>query len=837
MPGSSSKSGGRGPSSSPLPHAGVPPSRPLRPSRYVPVSAATFFLVGSTTLFFCFTCPWLSERFSVAVPVYNGVIFLFVLANFCMATFMDPGIFPRAEEDEDKEDDFRAPLYKTVEIRGIQVRMKWCSTCRFYRPPRCSHCSVCDNCVEDFDHHCPWVNNCIGRRNYRYFFLFLLSLTAHIMAVFSFGLLFILYHRQNIDRLHAIVTLAVMCVAGLFFIPVAGLTGFHVVLVARGRTTNEQVTGKFRGGVNPFTNGCWRNVSHVLCSSQAPRYLGRKKASQTVCVQPPFLRPQLTEAQLAAKILDNGIQGDLHRSRSSLEMMESQSCDAEPPPPPKPELRYPGISRGNTEDCSLLNKAPPTPTMYKYRPTYSPNKNHTALTHAYANQLSRGESVGSARDSSSSTSSLLQASQQPGFRSQPSLDRRELCDRVGGGGERTEGGGEVAGGGGTGIPGYSLGGRSYPSFSDPAVLSGVASRSSSSTHTSAGAVHVSEATTTSTSFKSLANQTPPAHHPSRNGSLSYDSLLVGGDDFDKGVVAAAATVAPEVSMGRPCTQAAGSGYSSPFLTSQQRDAEIQSQSSQSPHHHHYHHSSHHHHPFLHRSTSSTSSSPPPPPERERLLTEPHPLPATQASAATSTAPPPPHHHHHHHHHHHSHHHHHHSSSSASTSRPPRFSAPHAPPHHAYPYRTRSTDTPLGSSSTTHAPRSPHPPPLGKSLSYSSAAAAEMQYRLVRKASASAGANAAGVGGGGGGGGGGGVQAPKDELIQMKPLSRTNRGQPSSSSSPCSAPSSPSHPVSMSTLPGAAYASAALMPSPAHKPQSGGVKKVTGVGGTTYEISV
>ncbi|CDQ60315.1 unnamed protein product [Oncorhynchus mykiss] len=323
----------------------------------------------------CPRCPWLAVTVSIYVPPCSGILFFFVLANFTMATFMDAGVLPMANEDEDKDDDFRAPLYKNVDVKGVQVRMKWCASCHFYRPPRCSHCSVCDHCVEDFDHHCPWVNNCIGRRNYRYFFLFLLSLTLHMVGVLSGGLLYILHHLEDLWKLHCTVTLVVMSVSGLFFIPVLGLTGFHLYLVSRGRTTNEQVTGKFQGGVNPFTQGCCGNLEYLICSPISPKYTARPIKKSTVRIIPPFLRPETDRQIPIIKVEDNGIQcHDNQNKRPSTDGMEEpdiRRLDTPPPLPPKPD---PNVLRRHlaTLEERGLHPKPVTPssgqTLQQLRP-------------------------------------------------------------------------------------------------------------------------------------------------------------------------------------------------------------------------------------------------------------------------------------------------------------------------------------------------------------------------------------------------------------------------------------------------------------------------------------
>lgn len=51
-----------------------------------------------------------------------------------------------------------------------------CPDCEVIRTEKSRHCHVCNQCVERFDHHCPWINNCVGTNNHGVFLWFLTSM-------------------------------------------------------------------------------------------------------------------------------------------------------------------------------------------------------------------------------------------------------------------------------------------------------------------------------------------------------------------------------------------------------------------------------------------------------------------------------------------------------------------------------------------------------------------------------------------------------------------------------------------------------------------------------------
>lgn len=61
--------------------------------------------------------------------------------------------------------------------------LSWCYTCNIRRPKRAKHCRLCGVCIRQMDHHCPWINNCVGYRNRVPFFFFVLTVTLEFSFV------------------------------------------------------------------------------------------------------------------------------------------------------------------------------------------------------------------------------------------------------------------------------------------------------------------------------------------------------------------------------------------------------------------------------------------------------------------------------------------------------------------------------------------------------------------------------------------------------------------------------------------------------------------------------
>ncbi|OCK79334.1 palmitoyltransferase swf1 [Lepidopterella palustris CBS 459.81] len=238
------------------------------------VSPSIFFLgmvSGSAILFVPEAWPHLPLHHRLTFPVllFLPYLFEYLCARHTPSTYITPS---------NHASQMRLYPYDFILYHpGIP-----CSTCHLIKPARSKHCSICKTCVARADHHCIWVNNCLGRGNYKHFLFLLLSITillaysaylAYFLLAPSVRAHYALYgHLWNptpqsshapstrlstvntvlstalapfLARLSLALDIGGLSIAGVGLLALLtspmplGLLGYHLYLIWAGMTTNE----------------------------------------------------------------------------------------------------------------------------------------------------------------------------------------------------------------------------------------------------------------------------------------------------------------------------------------------------------------------------------------------------------------------------------------------------------------------------------------------------------------------------------------------------------------------------------------------------------------------
>lgn len=233
-------------------------------------------IVAPLVIYFVLVAPILAEEFNLAVPVVGGVLGVASLLFLFRTGCIDPGILMRQEPDEEYRSGRKNKTKEEI-VNGHRVLVRYNETCHFYQPPRAHHCSVNDNCIEKFDHHCPWVGTTIGRRNYRWFLLFIFSASLLCIYVCATGVLSVVAEYDSLQEEReagenpnvldafeeAPAAVALALYTALFFLFVGGLSIFHIYLVSTNQTTYENFRYGYDRAQNPYDEGCSRNCWQV----------------------------------------------------------------------------------------------------------------------------------------------------------------------------------------------------------------------------------------------------------------------------------------------------------------------------------------------------------------------------------------------------------------------------------------------------------------------------------------------------------------------------------------------------------------------------------------------
>ncbi|KAK8773643.1 hypothetical protein V5799_011825 [Amblyomma americanum] len=274
-------------------------SLPLHPLQLV----AWFFLAYFLVMYFAVlvpSCP--AGGWQIGLSLVNAAVGIVHLVSHILSVTIDPA------DANVRAKNIKGPLPQFDRSKHAHViENQFCYICEVKVGNRSKHCSSCNKCIEKFDHHCKWLNNCVGSRNYKYFAVCVASALMACLLTFlvSAGLIVAyfaktgLFHSLPVQRGNLTVSavgsgedqsgsfyvfvpvdktiwlLMVEVCAALSLLAIALLShllGFHLFLAFKGLSTYDYIVLKrnasFHGGTreekkNFFLKWCKHKVNQV----------------------------------------------------------------------------------------------------------------------------------------------------------------------------------------------------------------------------------------------------------------------------------------------------------------------------------------------------------------------------------------------------------------------------------------------------------------------------------------------------------------------------------------------------------------------------------------------
>ncbi|EDO30109.1 predicted protein, partial [Nematostella vectensis] len=212
-----------------------------------------FLVIGGSLVYSLHILPYFDKMNSFAYSTYCLIIIN--ISFFVICCYAEPGVVTPSN---------MAASIQRYKYDGYYYIRKECPTCELDKPARSKHCSLCKACINRFDHHCSWVNNCIGANNYGFFIGFIFTAAALCIYVTFLVMIVFVYisitqrllegqyvdsegNEYSITIRHVVQFLLVnfpaiftlFMVVLIFGIFLTLFTIFHFYLLLTNQTTNE----------------------------------------------------------------------------------------------------------------------------------------------------------------------------------------------------------------------------------------------------------------------------------------------------------------------------------------------------------------------------------------------------------------------------------------------------------------------------------------------------------------------------------------------------------------------------------------------------------------------